>query len=81
MTDPWLDFIASCRAGKRHGHDVAISTMANDQAWSHVADYMDGAITREQLWALARLGYPTHQIASCAGSALRCLTFVAAREA
>jgi hypothetical protein len=81
MTDPWLDFIAECRAGKRHGHDVVIGPMANDQVWNYVADYMDGTITREQFWVLARFRYPTHQIAFCTKEALGCIEFVSAKEA
>ena len=43
-------------------------------------DYMDGSITREQFWALARYKYPTHQISFCTPEAFACLEFIAAEE-
>lgn len=75
MTEEWLDFIISCRHGEPHIHDIVIGPMANDQIYNYVADYIDGAITRSQFWALARFKYPTHQICFCTPRALRCLSF------
>ena len=75
MTDEWLDFIIACRSGQPHGHDIVIGAMANDQIYNYVADYIDGIITREQFWTLARFKYPTHQINFCSEQALKCLTF------
>lgn len=80
MTDEWLDFIASCRAGVPHTYDIVIGPMANDQVWNYVADYLDGIITKEQFWVLARFKYPTHQIAFCSEDSLKCLTFVSSEE-
>ena len=40
-----------------------------------LSDYIDGEITREQFWSLAKFKYPTHQIAFCTEAALKCLTF------
>ena len=65
MTDEWLDFIIDCRSGKPHDHDIVIGAMANDQIYNFVSDYIDGIITREQFWALAKFKYPTHQIVFC----------------
>ncbi len=62
MTDEWLDFIIDCRAGKSHDYDIVIGAMADDQIYNFIADYMDGSITREQFWVLAKFKYPTHQI-------------------
>lgn len=76
MTDEWLDFIISCRSGVPHSHDIVIGAMANDQIYNYIADYMDGIITREQFWTLARFKYPTHQINFCSEKALKCLTFI-----
>ena len=59
MTDEWLDFIIDCRSGKPHQYDIVIGTMANDQIYNYVSDYIDGAITREQFWVLAKFKYPT----------------------
>lgn len=80
MTDEWLDFIVSCRAGGQHTHDIVIGAMANDQIYNYVADFIDGSLTREQFWALARFKYPTQQIAFCTPAALRCLTFRESQE-
>ena len=75
MTEAWLDFIISCRSGKPHDHDVVIGAMADDQIYNYVTDYMDGVITREQFWVLARFKYPTHQIAFCTKNALKYLQY------
>ena len=80
MTEEWLDFIIRCRYGVPHGHDVVIGAMANDQIYNYVADYMDGVLTREQFWSLAKFKYPTHQISFCSEKALRCLEFVSWEE-
>ncbi len=75
MTDEWLDFIIACRSGKPHQHDIVIGAMANDQIYNYVSDYIDGVITREQFWMLAKFKYPTHQINFCSEQSLSCLTF------
>lgn len=75
MTDEWLDFIIDCRIRKPHNHDIVIGAMANDQIYNIVSDYVDGIITREQFWALAKFKYPTHQIKFCTDKVLKCLTF------
>ncbi len=75
MTEEWLDFIISCRHGEPHDYDIVIGAMANDQIYNYIADYMDGIITREQFWVLARFKYPTHQICFCSDNALQCLNY------
>ncbi|MGN1418245.1 MAG: DUF3990 domain-containing protein [Acutalibacteraceae bacterium] len=80
MTDEWLDFIVNCRSGKPHHHDIVIGAMADDQIYNFVADFIDGVITREQFWVLAKFKYPTHQINFCTEEALKCLEFVSAEE-
>lgn len=80
MTDAWLDFIIACRYGKPHKHDIVIGAMANDQIYNFVADYMDGILTREQFWVLAKFKYPTHQINFCSNAALKCLEFISSEE-
>ena len=75
MTEEWLDFIIDCRSGKSHTYDIVIGVMADDQIYNYVSDYMDGVITREQFWVLAKFRYPTHQIAFCTESALQCLEY------
>lgn len=76
MSEAWLDFIIACRSGKTHSHDIVIGSMANDQIYNYISDYMDGIITREQFWILAKFKYPTHQICFCTNDALKCLTFI-----
>ena len=80
MSEEWLDFIVACRHGEPHAHDVVIGAMADDQIYNYIADYLDGTLTREQFWALARFKYPTHQICFCTPAALACLTFVSSEE-
>ncbi len=75
MTDEWLDFVIDCRSGKPHNHDIVIGAMADDQIYNFVSDYIDGIITREQFWVLAKFKYPAHQINFCTDKALKCLTF------
>ena len=62
MTEEWLDFIV-------------IGAMADDQIYNYISDYMDGVITREQFWILAKFKYPTHQIVFCTEDALKCLHY------
>ncbi|MBQ2405453.1 MAG: DUF3990 domain-containing protein [Lachnospiraceae bacterium] len=75
MTDEWLDFIVECRSGKLHEYDIVIGAMADDQIYNYVSDYVDGTITREQFWVLAKFKYPTHQINFCTEKALKCLDY------
>ena len=75
MTEEWLDFIISCQSGQDHGYDIVIGAMADDQIYNYVSDYMDGVITREQFWTLARFKYPTHQIVFYTDAALKCLKY------
>ena len=75
MSEDWLDFIVDCRSGKDHNYDIVIGAMADDQIYNFVSDYIDGTITREQFWVLAKFKYPTHQIAFCTKDALKCLEY------
>lgn len=80
MTEEWLDFIIRCRHGEPHSYDIVIGAMANDQIYNYIADYIDGIITREQFWILAKFKYPTHQINFCSPAALQCLEYVSSEE-
>lgn len=75
MTEEWLDFIIACRSGKAHDYDIVIGAMADDQIYNYISDCMDGVITREQFWILAKFKYPTHQIVFCTDDALKCLHY------
>jgi hypothetical protein len=80
MTDVWLDFIADCRNGKHHNYAIVEGAMANDQVWNYVADFINGILTREQFWVLAKFKYPTHQIAFCTPESLKYLNFTMSYE-
>lgn len=80
MTEKWLDFIIQCRHGMSHEYDIVIGAMANDQIYNYIADYIDGIITRDQFWALAKFKYPTHQISFCTEEALKCLEYLSSEE-
>lgn len=75
MTDEWLEFIVDCRSGKAHDYDIVIGAMADDQIYNFISDYIDGTITKEQFWALARFKYPTHQMSFCTEAALSYLKY------
>lgn len=75
MSEEWLDFIVSCRYGESHEYDIVIGAMANDQIYNFISDYLDGSITREQFWIMAKFKYPTHQINFCTERALQCLEY------
>lgn len=80
MTEEWLDFIINCRNGILHDYDIVIGAMANDQIYNYISDFIDGVITREQFWSLAKFKYPTHQINFCTEISLKCLEFVSGTE-
>ena len=76
MTEGWLDFIVACRHGDEHTHDIVIGSMANDQVFNYIADFLTGILTREQFWVLAKFKHPTHQIAFCTSKSLECLRYL-----
>jgi hypothetical protein len=80
MTEEWLDFIVDCRKGISHNYDIVIGSMANDQIYNYISDYVTGVITREQFWVLAKFKHPTHQINFCTPEALKCLIFKTGEE-
>ncbi|MBR2239592.1 MAG: DUF3990 domain-containing protein [Prevotella sp.] len=75
MTDEWLDFVADCRRGVKHGYDIVEGPMADDQIWDYVEDFMEGTISREAFWVLAKFKYPTHQIVFCTQKALETIKY------
>lgn len=76
MTDEWLDFISTCRAGHVHQYDIVEGPMADDTVWNYVNDYLNGTISRKMFWEYAQFKYPTHQISFHSLQALECLNFV-----
>jgi hypothetical protein len=75
MTDEWLDFVVNCRRGIKHDYDIVEGPMADDQIWDYVEDLIEGSITREAFWALAKFKYPTHQMVFCTQRALTTLKY------
>ena len=80
MTEEWLDFIINCRSGKPHQYDIVIGAMSDDQVYNYVTDLINGTITREAFWELAKFRHPTHQIAFCTEESLKCIKFIKAEE-
>lgn len=76
MNDEWLDFITKCRLGKVHDYDVVEGPMADDTIWDYVNDFVEGSISREAFWALAKFKYPTHQISFHTLKAINCLEWI-----
>ena len=80
MTEDWLDFIVACRMGTPHDYDVTEGPVANDVIFNYVQNYVDGKISREAFWALAKFRRPTHQICFHTPAALATLRFLNATE-
>lgn len=80
MSEEWLDFIIDCRSGKKHDYDIVIGAMADDQVYNYITDLIEGIITRDAFWELAKFRHPTHQIAFCSDRALECIKFIGIKE-
>ena len=76
MTEEWLDFIASCRLGHPHENDIVEGPMANDTIFNYVQNFVDGKISWEAFWELAKFKKPTHQISFHTARALTALSFI-----
>ena len=59
-----------------HSYDIVTGAMANDQVYNFITDFLDGIISREAFWALAKFKYPTHQITFCTKIALSCIKYI-----
>lgn len=81
LSDEWLDFVAACRSGIPHSYDVVEGPMADDTIFNYVQSFLDGEITREAFWALAKFKYPTHQISFHTAKSLAALKFERSYEA
>jgi hypothetical protein len=80
MTEEWLDFIVACRLGKPHDYDIVEGPMANDTIFNYVQNFVDGKISRQAFWELAKFKKPTHQISFHTARALDTLTFIEGQE-
>ncbi len=76
MSEEWLDFIVSCRLGHPHEYDIVEGSMANDTIFNYVQNFVDGKISRQAVWELARNKKPTHQISFHTARAVTTLSFV-----
>jgi hypothetical protein len=76
LTEEWLDFIVSCRLGHPHEYDIVEGPMADDTIFAYVQNFIEGQISREAFWALAKFRHPTHQISFHTTAALQTLTFI-----
>lgn len=75
MTEEWLDFVVDCRSGKVHDYDIIEDPVADDIIYTYVQDFLDGKISREAFWALAKFKYPTHQICFNTEKSLKTISF------
>lgn len=75
MDDEWLDFIVMCRNGGSHGYDIVEGPMADDTIYNYVQDFIEGRISRNAFWELAKFKYPTYQISFHTARALACLKY------
>ncbi|MDO5826212.1 MAG: DUF3990 domain-containing protein [Methanosphaera sp.] len=75
MTEEWLDFVVDCRSGKAHDYDIIEDPVADDIIYTYVQDFLDGKISREAFWALAKFKYPTHQICFNTEKSLKTISF------
>ena len=80
MTDEWLDFIAARRNGQAHHYDIVEGPMADDTIFNYVQGFLDGNISREAFWDLAKYKKPTHQICFNTPKALLTLHFKESKE-
>ena len=80
MTEEWLDFVAACRNGQAHDYDIVEGPMADDTIFNYVQNFIDGKISREAFWSLAKFKRPTHQISFHTVKALMTLKFLQGRE-
>ena len=80
MSEEWLDFIVSCRLGHSHEYDIVEGPMANETIFNDVQNFVDGKISREAFWELAKFKKPTHQISFHTARALTTLSFIKGSE-
>lgn len=59
----WLDFVAACRKGLKHGEfDVIEGGIADDKVFDTIDLYFSGVYTREQALDQLRYKKPNHQV-------------------
>ena len=75
MTDEWLEFIVNCRKGNIHEYDIVEGPMTDDTIWTYLEDFINGKISKNAFWELAKFQHPTHQISFHTIRALQTLSF------
>lgn len=80
MSEEWLDFIVDYRRGKSHDYDIVEGPVADDIIYNYIQDFLDGKISREAFWSLAKFKYPTHQICFNTQKSLKSILFKGAKE-
>lgn len=80
MSEEWLDFIVDCRIGKQHDFDIVEGPMADDTIFNYIQNFLDGKISRNAFWELAKFKRPTHQISFHTARALETLEFLGGKE-
>lgn len=73
----WLDMVVRCRRdpGHRHGYDVVIGKIANDNVGETVSFVAQGIMRREDALERLRFERINNQIALCSEAALATLVF------
>ena len=61
-------------------YDIVEGPMADDTIFNYVQNFVDGKISREAFWELAKFKKPTHQISFHTARALATLSFVKGSE-
>lgn len=69
-----------CRTEKLHDYDIVEGPMADDTIFNYVQNFVDGKISREAFWNLAKFKKPTHQISFHTARALTTLKFLKGSE-
>ena len=55
--------------------DPTLKILSFEKMTDSWLDFVEGTISREAFWELAKFKYPTHQITFCTGKALQTLAF------
>ena len=78
----WLDMVVACRSRPdfRHGYDIVIGKIANDNVGETVSYVVQGIMRREDAIERLRFEKINNQIAFCTEAALRELKFVKSVE-
>lgn len=75
-SNEWLDFVISCRKGKKHDYDIVIGPVADDGVHQSIDLYLQGVITKSILKRnLSRNAEKSDQVAFCTEDSLKILHY------